>query len=320
VYRADEATLVPAAEPNATTLHYEVMVGTELAIVIRSDGSGIVGDHRLWSGMLEISWDDWPRGALSGRGYNPKFRTYDGSYLPAAGRAAVPQVRYREGPTGVGYSLGVSVYSVAGDWFILDYQAAQVGTCNVALYDIMNDVAGPIYTLSFTHVPARDFNGDGAVDGEDFAVLASQWGSATEPNSPGCACDLNADHRVDVSDLALFSEYWLERTSCRPAEADPNSPPPGLCPGAPVGYGRPPAIGSVSCGDRAGRQSRTSSRYTFPRPPASCAVSSPTPMAILVTCSRSTPVAVNSLRAISHRLQASLATASGSGWLTSLLC
>jgi hypothetical protein len=225
VYRGDGATLLRAAEAKAISPYYEVMVGTKLAIVIRSDSPGILADRRLWSGWLEISWDDWPRGTLSGRGYNPKSRTYDGSYLPAAGRAAVPQVRYREGPTGVSYSLGVSSYSVAGDWFLLDYQAAQVGDCHVALYDLESSMVVPIYTLSFTHVPSRDFNGDSAVDFGDFAVLASQWGAVIDPNCPGRAADLNVDHRVDLGDLALFSQYWLERTDRRPAGTDPNTPP-----------------------------------------------------------------------------------------------
>jgi hypothetical protein len=224
VYRCDEATPLPAADPNQTTLHYQVMVGTELVIVIRSDGPGIVGDHHLWSGLLLISWDDWPRGTFSARGYNPQRNTYDGSCLPAAGGPPQAQVRYREYPEGAGIDLGAGLTSVAGDWFILDYQAAQIGTCNVALYDLNSSDIVPIYTLSFTHVPARDFNGDGVVDGGDFAVLASQWGSVTEPNSPGAAADLNGDQRVDAGDLALFSEYWLERTGCGQAGADPNSP------------------------------------------------------------------------------------------------
>jgi hypothetical protein len=228
VYRCDEATPLPAADPGQTTLQYQVMVGTELVIVIRSDGPGIVADNHLWSGLLLISWDDWPRGTLSARSYNAQLRTYDGSCRPAAGRPPAAVVRYRERPAGVAIDLGVSVTSVAGDWFILDYQAAQVGTCNVALYDLNSSDIVPIYALSFTHVPARDFNGDGTVDFEDFAVLASHWGSLTDPNSPGAACDLNADRRVDVGDLALFSEYWLERTDCRQAGTDPNSLPPDL--------------------------------------------------------------------------------------------
>jgi hypothetical protein len=86
----------------------------------------------------------------------------------------------------------------------------------------------PIQTLSFTHVPSRDFNGDTIVNFQDLALLASHWGSKADPNSPDAAFDLNADRRIDLGDLALFSEYWLERTDCSKAATNPNKPAPSL--------------------------------------------------------------------------------------------
>jgi hypothetical protein len=109
-----------------------------------------------------------------------------------------------------------------GDWFVVDYHAEQVGSSEVGLYDLLVGDDVPMQTLSFTHVPSRDFNSDTIVNLKDFALLASRRRSAVDPNSdPEATVDLDADHRVGASDLASFSQYWLARTdSSEPSAQD----------------------------------------------------------------------------------------------------
>jgi hypothetical protein len=227
-YLCDEKTPLEAADPNRPGVYRDVMVGTRLVLFVKSDGPGVFGDHQLWSGALKMSCDDWQRGTLTGRGYNDQWHAYQGSCLPASGHLYNPGVWYREEPNAVGFNLSVGSRSVAGDWFVFDYHAQQAGTCRVGLYDIYVSLDEPIQTLSFTHVPTRDFNGDGIVSFPDFARLAAHWGSNADPNSPEAAFDFNADRRIDLGDLALFSAYWLEKTDGAKAATDPAQPSSGL--------------------------------------------------------------------------------------------
>ena len=99
-----------------------------------------------------------------------------------------------------------------GDWFVVDYYAEQAGPCVVRFYDSSAGDDTLLQTLSFTHIPSRDFNDDAMVDFKDFARFASGWRSAGDPgSSPTADLDLNADGRVDLADLASFSRRWLER-------------------------------------------------------------------------------------------------------------
>ncbi len=233
VYRCDETTPLAAVDANHPTVYRDIMVGTRLVIVVSSDAPGLYGDHQLWSGGLVISRDDWQRGTLSGRGYNEQRRNYDGSTLAAAvllGRASAQYREYLQPDTGNGFDLRPGQYSIAGDWFVLDYHAKQTGSCDVGLYDFDASIDVPLETLSFTHVPSRDFNGDTIVNFRDLALLASRCGTvvAPDPNDRNAPFDLDANGRVDVGDIASFSEYWLERTDCGKPVTDPNKSSPGL--------------------------------------------------------------------------------------------
>ncbi len=233
VYRCDGTTPLAAVDPNHPTVYRDIMVGTRLVIVISSDAPGIYDDRQLWSGGLVISRDDWQRGTLSGRGYNEQRRNYDGSTLAAAatlGKATAQYREYFQPDTGYGFDLRPNQYSVAGDWFVLDYHAERLGSCDVALYDFDASLDVPLETLSFAHVSSRDFNGDTIVNFRDLALLVSRCGAivAPDPNDPNAPFDLDANGRVDVADIASFSEYWLERTDCGKPVTDPNQSSPGL--------------------------------------------------------------------------------------------
>jgi len=233
VYRCDETTPLAVIDPNHTAVYRDIMVGTRLVFVVSSD----TGEP--WEGALLLSWDDAEYGTLSGRGYTPikpgtSIRTpnYLGSCLESAGTQAYA-VDFTDS-TGVGLQFwtGKTPYitgghaATPGDWFIFDYRAEEIGTVDIGLYNPVVSYVVPIATLSLTHVPSRDFNGDTVVDNRDFALLASHWHTAADvdPNGPDAVFDLNADGRVEVGDLMLFSGYWLERTDCGGSAVDPNNP------------------------------------------------------------------------------------------------
>ncbi len=230
-YRCDEMTPLAAVDPNQPTVYRDIMVGTRLVLIVHSD-AGI-----YWLGRLLLSADAAQYATLSGRGYTAtlpgkavSYPNYRGSGLASAGGGA--RVRAVANALGTGFELTTTIAgastgtppTVAGDWFVIDYRAQQVGVCDVALYDLDVDFYVPIQTLSFTQVPSRDFNSDAVVNFQDFTRLASSWNSATppDPNSPETAFDLDGNARVDFRDIALFSEYWLERTDCSGPAGDPN--------------------------------------------------------------------------------------------------
>lgn len=241
VYQYDGKTPLAAVDANQPDVYREIMVGTRLTLVISSDAAD------KWGGNLKLSWDDALYGRLSGRGLTPpapgsptKISTYKGSCLDAAGTKATVMDLADAYWLGLNFGNDTSAYqpngghvAYPGDWFVVDYYAEQVGDCSVEFHghDLPSHAAdrnavpiiGPeqlLQTLSFQHVPSRDFNGDTVVDFQDFARFAAHWRSVPDPNV-GAAFDLNTDGRVDGLDLAFFSEYGLERTDCN--EPPPNS-------------------------------------------------------------------------------------------------
>jgi hypothetical protein len=232
-YRCDETTPLALLDPNYPTIYRDIMVGTRLALIVSSDK----GEY--WLGRLLMLQDDTKYATLSGRGYTTTqpgstvfYPNYKDSCLQAAGGNA--RVRDVKDLNGTGFSLTTATplsipTTVAGDWFVIDYRAEQVGVCNIGLCDSRISNSIPIQVLSFLHVPSRDFNGDAVVDFQDFALLASHWGSVrgSDPNDPAAGFDLNDDARIDLGDLALFGEYWLQRTDCGVPGREPNDVPAG---------------------------------------------------------------------------------------------
>lgn len=208
VYRCDGRTPLEAIDPNHPTIYRDIMVGTRLVLVVGSD------QGEYWAGGLQLSQVDALYGTLSGRGYVKSPRNYRDSCLPAAGETARALPYVRSWPAGLNFFTSPYLPVLPGDWFVVDYHAEQVGTCNVALYDYGTDEDTLIQVLSFTHVPSRDFNGDTVVDFKDLALLALHWSPKADPNGRDAPFDLHTDGRIDFGDLALFSEDWLKRTDC----------------------------------------------------------------------------------------------------------
>ena len=233
VYRCDGKTPLAPKDPNTPHVYSDIMVGTRLVLIVSSDKpwTDVVG----WWGGLQCPADNWERGKLMGRGYDPNtpIKNYRGSYLPAAGVPYAPRfyeptvafVTYAETDYNrVGFDLEALREAFAGDWFVLDYVAEKTGSCNVNLFDYYAlgfDV--PKETHTFNHVPSRDFDSNGVVDFADFASLARYWREPADPNTASSRpYELDGDRLIGPSDLAMFTDYWLERTDCA-ASAEPNA-------------------------------------------------------------------------------------------------
>ena len=189
----------------------DIMVGTKLAIVLSSDS------NEYWSGGLFVEEQDKNIGTLAGRGLDPNGKDYKDSHYEDAGDFSI--VTEWKDSSIWGFDL-YTFYPVdgnsdnnsttQGNWYIIDYEANDVGDCNIGFYDYNISWSDPNYILSFYHSPTRDLSSDGEVDFVDFAIFVSQW-QANDCNDPNWCdgADLDRDNNVRFDDLGLFVEYWL---------------------------------------------------------------------------------------------------------------
>ena len=207
---ADGNTPLELADPGIPYVYRPIMVGIHLTIIINSDTDG------SWDGGELTIWDaNQNYGVLSGRDYNDETLDWKGSRFPAAGDMAAvwdyaeTEIVDEQEHDAKGFRMYGDDNAVVGDWFIIDYNAVSIGSCSVVFYDWMH----PLYQMFFTHVVTRDFNGDGIVNFEDFAVLGLNWQRTDCSEPDNCSgADLDADGHVGISDLKQFAEYWLEKT------------------------------------------------------------------------------------------------------------
>jgi hypothetical protein len=204
---SDGETLTLLVDPNIPYVYQDIMVGTMLTIIISSDAGG------YWDGGLFIQGEDRKYGVLSARDYNDVTLDWEGSRLDAVSSEA--RVFDCDDVDRKGFDLYSHRDAIAGDWFIIDYTATDVGECSVGFYDYSEPIGMdfPIYEMVFFHVPSRDFNNDTTVNVADLAVIALCW-QVDDCNDPDtCAgTDLDANGSVDINDLILFCDYWLEKT------------------------------------------------------------------------------------------------------------
>jgi len=209
---ADANTPLELADPNIPFVYRNIMVGTRLTIIVDSNIAG------FWEGGLFIVGTDRDYGVLSGRDYNDTTLDWEGSRFEAAGDGALVFDRWDDIQSGFDlYCCDFDLYGhisvVAGDWFIIDYTATNVGVCKIGFYDHSVSWDYPVYYHVFSHVRTRDFDNDARVDFNDFAVLASHWQETDCIDPNWCeGTDLDTDGNVDCNDLTLFMDYWLKRT------------------------------------------------------------------------------------------------------------
>jgi hypothetical protein len=181
------------------------MVGTKLTIIVDSNIA------EFWTGGLYFGGTYRDYGVLSARDYNDITLDWEGSHFEAAGDKA--RVQAIQDIVNSGFDLYSYDSAVTGDWFILDYNATNIGICKVDFYDYSLSWDYPVYSHVFSHVRTRDFNQDTKVDFTDFALLALYWLETGCSDPDWCAgTDLNTDGTVDRNDLTFFADFWLERT------------------------------------------------------------------------------------------------------------
>jgi hypothetical protein len=202
---ADANTPLELADPNVPFVYRDIMVGTKLTIIVDSN----IAEN--WGGGLYIEGTDRDYGILSARDYNDIALDWEGSRFEAAGDKAwvfdVDDIIIS------GFDLHSHNNAVEGDWFILDYNATDIGICRVNFYDYSMSLSNPVYSLVFSHVRTRDFNQDTKVDFGDLALLSLYWLQIGCGDPDWCAgTDLNIDGIIDHNDLMFFADYWLART------------------------------------------------------------------------------------------------------------
>ena len=204
---ADGNTPLELADPNVPLVYRDIMVGTRLTIIVHSTVGG------KWDSDLSIEGQYLDYGLLSARDFNDANTVLDweGSRFEAAGYGA--RVRDWEEAGVCGFMLDGHTSATPGDWFIIDYLATKVGTCEVAFYDRSVSWENPVCHLAFSHVATRDFDEDTQVGFADFAVITSYWDVVDCYEPIWCkGADLDTDGDVDVDDLIMFADYWLATT------------------------------------------------------------------------------------------------------------
>jgi len=202
---SDANTPLELTDPNLPFVYRDIMVGTKLTIIVDSN----IAEN--WDGGLYIAGTDRDYGVLSARDYNDITVDWEGSHFEAAGDKA--WVLDFNDAVMSGFDLHSHNSAVEGDWFILDYNAKNIGICTVDFYDYSLSFDKSVYSHVFTHVRTRDFNQDTKVDFTDFAILSLYWLQTGCSDPDWCTgTDLNIDGIVDHSDLMFFADYWLERT------------------------------------------------------------------------------------------------------------
>ena len=70
------------------------------------------------------------------------------------------------------------------------------------------DVTAAILALDPEPPAAGDLDRDGRVDGQDFGLMLTAWGSCPDDCEDVCPADLNGDCKVDGEDLGLLLLGW----------------------------------------------------------------------------------------------------------------
>ncbi|UCG59832.1 MAG: hypothetical protein JSU70_09985 [Phycisphaerales bacterium] len=218
---ADGVTPLALADPNVPHVYRDIMVGTKLTIIVSSDSDG------SFDSCLFITEEYRNQGVLSARDYNEATGDWSGSRFEAAGEYA--NVYEHADAVRGGFDLYGHRTAVAGDWFIIDYQATGVGDCGVEFYQYVDDRPHPpkmyeICTQSFFHIPTRDFSGDTQVDSGDLAVLAAHWLRTNCVEPDWCrGTDLDMNGALNAKDFTLFADYWLQTTDFHARTRDFNA-------------------------------------------------------------------------------------------------
>ena len=203
----------------------EVMVGTQLSLVIHSDAND------FWSGGFFIEGQDRAIGQLQARDKDPNSRDWTGSHLENAGEGA--SVLQWKDSNIWGFDMYADDFErEPNDWFVVDYNAISEGQCDIIFYnhDYSWTIADPNVSISFLNTPTRDLYADGFVNYVDFAVFSSYWldSNCSDPNANCYKADFSRNGSVGLEDVIMFADFWLwGNLGWQPAE-EPNTTEPNI--------------------------------------------------------------------------------------------
>ncbi len=187
------------------------MDGAQMRIVVSSDSDD------FWQGGLFVRDANRDTASIWGRGYDANTRDYTDSHYADAGDFA----RVTGWKDSVKWGVDMSTFYAVdgnseddstqiGDWFVVDYCAIDVGTCQLEFFDYTDSWDDPNRIIEIEHVRSCDFVDDNTVNFKDFAVFSAYWldSDCNDPN--WCdGTDLDTSGKVDANDLRLFTNLWL---------------------------------------------------------------------------------------------------------------
>lgn len=184
----------------------EVMIGTDVSVVVSSDAND------LWGGGLFIEGQARAVGQLTARDGDPNTPAFSGSCLTAAGEDAY--IYQWKDSNLWGFDCYTDVFErTSGSWFVLDYTALEAGTCTVGFYDhdVSWTAADPNLSIDFLNTASRDLNDDEVVNLLDFSLFAADWDKQSDPNDPNLmrASDFSKNGHVGLEDVVMFADFWL---------------------------------------------------------------------------------------------------------------
>jgi hypothetical protein len=220
MYLSDGNTPLALRDPNTPNVYRDIMVGAKLTVIVSSDKKAKT------TAMIGVPWDDVSVGELTARGYDVVTNTWEASRLKDSGTSSTVWYQPMTAMKAFLFDSG-GLQICPGKWFIFDYLAKTVGSCDIILGTAPVVVTGggepPLTTgetmaivmkIMLNQVPSRDFNGDTIVNLRDFALFANHWQTQAEadPNSASAKSDLDSDGYVGASDLRQLCRFWLDRT------------------------------------------------------------------------------------------------------------
>lgn len=202
---AEVAAKLYYADGNTPLEYSDIMVGTQLKILIYSTES-----TDFFYGAIVLEDANIPKALLNAEeGYGTL------SILPAAGDFA--SIFSLQGTFNnkivEGYNTYIDSEDFMGDWFIVDYNAIELGDCSIAFYEDAPWGTTLLQTIQLNHVKTRDIDDNYSVGFGDFAYLAEYWQAADCGIDPNChRVDFDDSNSIDLIDLVKFADYWLEKT------------------------------------------------------------------------------------------------------------
>lgn len=195
------------ADGNTPLEYSDIMVGTQLKIIISSQTSY----SQYYNGTLKLL--DTSKALIDADYGNAPTN----SILPSAGTGAFLQPLYEGESLQFGAGDDPSNGPDVGDWFIIDYNAIDLGTSTIELYRNIPPPPYPIDelldTIELNHVKTRDVVENYVVGFDDFALLAEYWQVTDCGGDPNCLMvDFDDSNSIDINDLMEFADYWLEKT------------------------------------------------------------------------------------------------------------